>query len=462
MQRPIVDKVSYETYDVVVVGGGMAGISAAVASGRCGARTLLIEKAGWLGGMGITGATGLHSFFNIFDAYPGAERTKLVEGIAQELVDRVTSLGGGVGHVRMKRGGDFISMFTPVEPEVFKYVSARMCIESGVKLLLHSVMDEVHSTNGHIEGIIIWNKSGRKFINAKQYVDCTGDGDLVAYAGASFENFKAGQPGAYSAGFTFRLCNIDLTKMEADLESKGMITQLAYAIKPGTKKPDIVRLGINIGKLRNYGAENLPGYFLSSSIRPRELTYCNCINYGPNDGLDADALTNAEIDLRGRILQISEIFRKYVAGCEECYVAGPAPSVGQRRSRAIHCEYELSQEDCTEGRQFEDQIGCFGFIDNSKYFVREAGAYGIPYRALIPKGLDNVLIAGRMMTVDLVAHNSTRNTVCCLLCGQAAGTAVAMSAIKNIEPINLDAQELREQLLKQGVLLKPKIDPIRE
>ncbi len=462
MQNPIINKTSYETYDVVVVGGGMAGISTAIASGRYGAKTLLIEKAGWLGGMGITGATGLHSFYNVFDAHPGAERMKLVDGIAQELVDEVTSLGGGVGHVRMKRGGDFISMFTPVEPEVFKYVSMRMCIESGVKLLFHSVMDEVYSNNGHIEGIVIWNKSGRRFISAKRYVDCSGDGDLAAYAGASFEHFKAGDPGAYSAGFTFRLCNINLAEMEADLESKGMITQLAYAIKPGTKEPDIVRLGINIGKLKNYGAENLPGYFLSSSIRPRELTYCNCINYGPNDGLDADALTNAEIDLRGRMLQISEIFRKYIAGCEECYVAGPAPSAGQRRSRAIHCEYELSQDDCTEGRQFEDQIGCFGFIDNSKYFVREAGAYGIPYRALIPKGLDNALIAGRMMTVDLVAHNSTRNTVCCLLCGQAAGTAAAISAKKDIEPINLDVQELREQLLKQGVLLTPKIDPIRE
>ncbi len=462
MQQPTLDKLSYENYDVVVVGGGMAGIASAISSGRNGARTLLIEKSGWLGGMGITGATGLHSFFNIFDAYPGAERTKLVEGIAQELVDRVTYMGGGVGHVRMKRGGDFISMFTPVEPEVFKYVSAQMCIESGVKLLFHSVMEEVHSVNGHIEGIVIWNKSGKKFIRAKQYVDCSGDGDLVAYAGADFEHFKPGQPGAYSAGFTFRLCNINLAEMEADLESKGMITQLAYAVKPGMNKPDIVRLGINISKLRNYSAENLPMYFLSSSIRPRELTYCNCINYGPNDGLDVDALTNAEVDLRGKMLQISEIFRKYIAGCEECYVAGPAPSVGQRRSRAIHCEYELSQDDCTEGRQFDDQIGCFGFIDNSKYFVREAGAYGIPYRALIPKGLDNALIAGRMMTVDLVAHNSTRNTVCCLLCGQAAGAAAAISAKKDIEPINLDAQELREHLLKEGVLLTPKLDPIRE
>jgi hypothetical protein len=213
-------------------------------------------------------------------------------------------------------------------------------------------------------------------------------------------------------------------------------------------------------KLREEGAENVPGYFLSSSLRPRELTYCNCINYGPNDGLDAEALTDAEIVLRGRMFDVAEMFRKHVAGCEECYVAGPAPSVGQRRGRAIHCEDELTQEDCTEGKQFDEQIACFGFIDNGRYFVRDAGAYGIPYRALVPKGLDNVLIAGRMMTVDLVAHNSTRNTVCCLACGQAAGIAAALAAAQGLAPIEVDFGVLRETLLKDGVLLKPRPVPL--
>ncbi len=126
------------------------------------------------------------------------------------------------------------------------------------------------------------------------------------------------------------------------------------------------------------GYEAAPRYFLSSSLRPREITYCNCINYGPNDGLDPAALTAAEVDLRGQMLAVAEMFRSYVAGCEQCYVAGPAPMVGQRRGLAIHCDYELSQDDVVSGRQFDDQIACFGFIDNNRYFVREASAYGIP------------------------------------------------------------------------------------
>lgn len=460
MVLPDVRENTYPPFDVIVAGGGMAGIAAAIAAGRHGAKTLLVEQAGWLGGIGITGATGLHNFFNIFDACPGVERRRVAAGIAQELVDRVYAMGGGVGHVRMERGGDFISMVTPVEPEVFKLAAALMCLESGVKLLLHTTLDEVRSRDGHIESLVVWNKSGRSTLRGRTYIDCTGDGDLAAYAGAPFETFKPGDPGAYSAGFTFRLCNVNLEQMEADLERRGLISQIAHAVKPGGERPEMVRLGIDMGKLRKAGVENAPGYFMSTSLRPREITYCNCINYGPNDGLNAETLTTAEVTLRGQMLEVTDLFRQNFAGCEEAYPAGPAPSAGQRRGRAIHCDYELTQADCTEAVQFDDQVGCFGFIDNPHFSVREAGAYGIPYRALIPKSVDNLLIAGRMMTVDLVAHNSTRNTVCCLICGQAAGTAAALAAGKDGQPLRVDVERLQELLRKDGALLAPKPDPL--
>jgi hypothetical protein len=438
----------------------MAGIAAAIAAARAGAHTLLVERHGWLGGMGITGATGLHSFYNVFDAAPGAGRMRVAGGIAQELVDRVTQMGGGMGHVRMERGGDFVSMLTTVEPEVFKLAAARLCLESGVRLLFHTVLDEVCSQAGVVEGAVVWNKAGRSLIRAKQYVDCTGDGDLAAYAGAEFAHFAAGDPGAYSAGFTFRLCNVDLDRFEQDLEAGGLLYQMAHAVKPGMDRADLIRVGIDMSKLREQIGDWTPGYFLACSIRPRELTYCNCINYGPNDGLDPDALSAAETELRGQMLQVTELFRKHIEGCESCYPAGPAPTVGQRRARAIRCQYELTQQDCTEGAQFPDQIGCFGFIDNSRHFVKGAGAYGIPYRALVPRNLKNVLIAGRMMTVDLVAHNSTRNTVCCLVCGQAAGTAAAMAAKAGTAPAEVNTGALRLALTQAGALLEPRPDPV--
>ena len=212
--------------------------------------------------------------------------------------------------------------------------------------------------------------------------------------------------------------------------------------------------------MRAEGVDNTPGYFLSSSLRPREITYMNCINHGPNDGMNPDHLTEAELDLRARMFDVADMFRRHVAGCEECYPAGPSPYAGQRRGLAIRCDYELSQEDCTKGRQFDDQIACFAFIDNSRYLVRDAGAYGIPYRALLPRDIDNLYIAGRMMTVELVAHNSTRNTVCCLVCGQAAGTAAAMAAAANGVTREVDVQALQDALRVGGVLLQPRPDPL--
>jgi hypothetical protein len=462
MQLPAIDETRYEPFEVIIAGGGMAGISAAISAARTGGRTLLIDKAGWLGGMGITGATGLHTFFNVFDVHPGAERMRLVAGIAQELVDRVQQLGGGLGHVRIERGGDFVSMLTTVEPETFKLAAFQLLQEAGARILLHTVLEEVRSSGGHVEGLIIWNKSGRSLLRAKQYIDCTGDGDLAAYAGAQFETYKPGDPGAYAAGFTFRLCNIDLAAAEADLEKRGLIRQIAHAVKPGMSQPELVRLSLNVHELQGPEEPKVLEYFFACSLRPREFTFCNCINYGPNDGLDAEALTRAEISLRRRMFEVAEVFRKKVKGFEQCYVAGAAPSAGQRRGRAVHCEYELTQEDVTEGRRFDDQIAVFGFIDNPNFFVREAGAYGIPYRALIPRGLDNVLIAGRMMSVDLAAHNSTRNTACCLICGQAAGAAAALAAAGGTSPQQVNIEALRGRLRTDGVLLEPLPDPIKQ
>ncbi len=454
MQFPIVDTERYEQFDVVAAGGGMAGIAAAIAAARQGAKTLLVEKAGWLGGMGITGATSLHNFFNIFGAHSGAERLRVVGGVGQELVDRCMQLNGALGHVRIERGGEFVSMATIVEPETFKLAAFQLCHEAGARLLLHTAVDEVRSTGGHIDGVVVWNKAGRSLVRAGQYIDCTGDGDVAAYAGADVVNFKADDPGAYHAGFTFRLCNIDLQALESDLERKGLIWHVAHAVKPGMSQPELVRISLDAKRMGELFGEPILWYFFATSVRPREFTYVNCVNYGPNDGLDPDALTRAEVDMRGSMFGIADLFRRAVAGCQDCYVAGPAPSAGQRRARAIKCEHDITQDDCTEGRKFDDRIGCFSFIDNNRYLVKDAGWYDIPYRSLIPKKLDNLLIAGRMMSVDYVAHNSTRNTACCLVCGQATGTAAALAAKAGVSPRDLAQAELQRQLRADGALLE--------
>jgi len=441
--------------DVAVVGGGVAGVAAAIASARQGAETVLIERAGWLGGIGITGATGLHSFYNVYQVEPRADRLRLVRGIPQDLVDRVQALGGGVGHVEMERGGDFVSMLTVVEPETFKLAAAQLCREAGVRLLLHTTLVDADACAGQVRSLKVWSKAGLGTVRARVFIDCTGDADLSAAAGADCITYRPGDEGAYAAGFTFRLCNVDLGALVGHLDREGLLYQHAAAVKPGMSERETIRIGLNTRAMRERGADDAPGYFLATSMRPRELTYCNCVNFGPLDPLSPQDLTAAEVANRGRIFEVADFFRRHFPGCEGCYPAGPAPAVGPRRARAVRCEYELSRDDVTDGARFEDQVGLFGFIDNGRFSVKDAGAYGIPYRALVPRGMDNLLIAGRMMTVDLVAHNSTRNTTCCMVCGQAAGTAAALATGEGRSVREVDPERLRRALRAGGALLEP-------
>ncbi len=451
-------KKKLESYDVLVAGGGLAGFAAAISAARNGAKTILIEKEGYLGGLGVIGATALHNFFNIFDATPGTQRLRVARGIAQELVDLVQEHGGAIGHIHLEKGGRYISMITPVEPEITKAVLNKMLLEAGVELLLHTVVIQVLTNNDIIEGVVVWNKAGYTFVPAKQYIDCTGDGDLAAYAGVPYKHFKTNDVGAYPAGFTFRLCNIDLVKMEADLERKGLITMLGHATKPGDTEPELVRLGFNIRRL----GFKKTFYFYATSLRPNELTYCNCLNFGPNDGLDPKRLTNGEVYIRKLLLEVVEFFRNKIDGCQNCYAAGAAPYIGQRRGRAIHCEYELSKEDCLEGREFEDQIGCISFIDAGNLIVKNSGAFGIPYRAIIPLKIKNLLVAGRTISPNNVAFAATRNTVCSMITGQASGTAASMAVTKGYSPRDIDVKTLREELIKDDALLKPISDPLND
>ena len=445
-----------ESYDVLVAGGGLAGFAAALSASRNGAKTILIEKDGFLGGLGVIGATALHNFFNIFDATPGAPRLRVAAGIAQELVDRVQDYGGAIGHVHLEKGGRYISVVTPVEPEITKTVLNEMLIEAGVELLLHTTLIEVITNDDIINGVVIWNKAGYAYINAEQFIDCTGDGDLAAYAGAPYKHFKSNDIGAYPAGFTFRLCNIDLVKMEEDLNRKKLITMLGHAIKPYGTDPELVRIGFNLRRLGFKKAF----YFYASSLRPNELTYCNCLNYGPNDGLDPERLTSGEVYIRDLLLEIVNFFRNKIDGCQDCYAAGAAPYIGQRRGRSIHCEYEISKEDCLEGKEFEDQIGCVSFIDLGNLIVKNSGAFGIPYRAIVPLKIKNLLVAGRTISPDNIAFAATRNTVPSMITGQAAGTAASIAISKGIMPRNIDIKSLQENLIEDGALLMPIPDPL--
>jgi len=436
--------------DVCVIGGGTAGFVSALASARTGAKTILVEKNGFLGGTAINGATGLHSFFNIYKPFPRAPKVQLVKGIPQEIVDELVKAGGSTGHIEMEEGYDFVSILTPVDPEVFKMVALKMCEkEPNLNLMLHtSVISTVLKEEGKIEGIVINSKIGLEFIKAKMFVDCSGDGDVVSKAGAKFRHIKGEEEGAYGVGLTFRIGNVDLEESVNFLRRENILTQLARGIKPGDNRESIVRIGAKFSE--KFKGEDVPRYFLATSIRPNELTHVNCIGFGPLDSLSRDDLTRAEIILREKVQKTLNWLKTDIPGFSDSFVSGTSISVGVRRTRAIECLYNLSREDVLEGRSFPDEIGRFGFIDNPNYFVKDGGSYGIPYRCLVPIGVKNCLVAGRMISLDFVVHNSTRNTACCMVQGQAAGTAAALCVLENTEPAKLSSKLLREKLAEDG------------
>ena len=187
-------------FDVLVAGGGLAGFAAALSAARNGAKTILIDKNGFLGGLGVVGAVVIHNYFNVFDATPGAPRLRVAAGIAQELIEKLKQRRGAIDDIRVEKFGEHTSMITIVEPEITKTVLNEMLLEGGVKLLLHSTIIQVLTEEKEIQGVVIWNKAGFTYVRAKQYIDCTGDGDLAAYAGVPFKHFKANKPGAYPGG----------------------------------------------------------------------------------------------------------------------------------------------------------------------------------------------------------------------------------------------------------------------
>jgi hypothetical protein len=441
-------------YDVVVVGGGTAGVVAAIAAARNGARTALVERYGFLGGCLIGGATGIHSFFNIYKAGRPTERKQVVRGLPQEIVDRLTAIGGGLGHVEMREGFDFVSMLTPCEPEAYKVLAHQMCAEAGVDLLLHTALVDAFAVDGQARGLIVESKSGREAILARRIVDCSGDADAAAMLGAPFTLYK-GEDNYYSVSMTFRIGNADLDRAVEFLRGKGALTQWATAVKWGGARESTVRLGANFRAWDNGWEEaGFRGWILSTSIREQDLTYANCTSVSIGDALNRDDLSYAEGALRAQAGRTVEFLREQVRGFEDAYVAATSAQTGVRRTRIVHCHYGLSREDVLKGRGFPDEVARFGFIDNSRYFIEDNGAYGIPYRALMPLEIDNLLVAGRMISTDRVVHNSTRNTASCMAQGEAAGTAAALSVRLGVTTQRLDPQALRAQLRAQGAYIE--------
>lgn len=438
--------------DVLVCGGGTAGFAAALTAARNGADTILIEHNGYVGGTMVNGAGPLHSFFNLYHAYPEAGKHQVVRGVAQEIVDRLVERGKSPGHMEQKRGGGYDSVITLVDWEGYKALALEMLTEAGVRLLLHTDAVSVVKEDFRVSHVIIQNKSGREAIRAKVVIDTTGDADVADLAGCETEKRHF----TTTIGMPFGMQNVDMHRLVDFLEEKGLITQLVFGREQSPDNPAI-RLGFNLKKIPEFTEfmeENGIWGPLGFSLHENEFTYINGTCVRSVDTTNAQELSDAEVKLRLQVKTLSEMLVKYIPGFENAYVSWTPNKVGVRLTRIVRCEHVLSLDEIVGGQRFEDEVFLYGFHDSApRVTIKDGKWYGFPYRAMLPVGVDDILVAGRCVTREWEAHMSTRNTVSCIAQGQAAGTAAAIAAREGVAPRNIDVQNLRRTLKEQGVFL---------
>jgi hypothetical protein len=444
--------VSSKAFDVVVAGGGTAGVVAALAAARNGAKTVLVEGKGYTGGTVVEGGTALHSFYNLWKAFPGVEKRQVVRGIPQEIVDRLVAVGGTCGHAEMERGFDYDSVCTAIDVELYKLVTLEMLEEAGVHLYLNTLLTGAEVSAGTIEAVLAQSRSGAERIEARAFVDCTGYGDLAAFAGARFcELNDHGVANSIGVG------GVSVEGYLSFLERYGAVGQLAKGQRGG-RDNQIVRIDAAAHRLPAEFVERVHQLGLHLVVTTLHDDYFMFLklNYKMDQSpTDRDAVARAELELRRRQKLAVELFREFVPGCEKAFIARSSPSLCIRRGRTILCDYDLSLEEILGGRRFDDEIALYGFHDCApRLKIQNGGVYGIPYRALLPEGLSNLLVTGMMITTNYDAHMSTRNTVSCMAMGQAAGTAAALSARAATSTRSVDVSEVREQLRRDGACLE--------
>ena len=449
-----VKKLPVREFDVIIAGGGTAGVVAAIASGRLGAKTALIESKGYVGGTVVEGGTALHSFFNLWKAFPGVEKRQVVRGIPQEIIDRLLLIGGTTGHGDVTAKIDYDCVCTAIDTELYKLVVLEMLVEAGVTVFTSTLVAGAVKKGQLLEGVITQSRMGREVFRGKCFIDSTAYGDLSAYAGAEFKELND-HPVCNSMG----LGNVNIEKLYSYLVKNNALGDLAYGIRDG-KEGQIIRLGsesgyIIKGKLPQEfvdGIIKLGSGLITTTVHDNYLMFIK-VNYKmPVSPTNRDEVAKAELIIRQNQYKTLELFRKYLPGCENAFIARTSPSLNIRRGRTISCDYDITLADVIEARHFDDDIMAYGFHDSApKYQVKNGGTYGVPYKALRVKGIDNLLAAGMLITSEFQAHMSTRNTVCCMGQGQAAGTAAALCASKKTSTRDLKYGDLRNALEKGNV-----------
>ena len=444
-------------FDVVVVGGGPAGAVAAIAAARQGVKTLLVEQYGYLGGMLTVAGVGPQMTFH-------AGETQVVRGIADEIICRLKELGLSPGHMEDFVG--YASSVTPFDAEGMKYVLETMALEAGVHLLYHTVFTGCTVDNGKISKIQLYSKNGFFDVEGKVFLDCTADADLSTCAGVPSLYGRESDHLAQPMTLNIKVAGVDRERM---IEYVSNNREDMLATIPFDRLRQIPRSGIQgayslIAKAKSTGEFDVDRDMVLcfETNTPGEIIL-NMSRITRKSAVDAFDLTDAEVEGRRQARQILNFMRNNIPGFENCYIVSTGPHIGVRESRKIHGIYKLTAEDLLNNRMFEDAIAMGGYpidihspdgAETNHRHLKHASWYSVPYRSLVTNEIENLIVAGRCISVTHEACAAIRVTPIVMAIGQAAGTAAAQSVATSECANSLDVHLLRENLTKNNVFLE--------
>ena len=422
-----------EEVDVLVVGAGSAGSTAAIAAARAGARTMVVERYGFMGGVS-TGV--LDTFYGFYT--PGEVTKKVVGGIPDDIVGQLSERG--VAFIRQNTYG--AGGGVTYNPETLKMVWEDTALASGVRLLFHSFCtDVVTSQDGRrVKEIIVDGKRGLMRIAARYVVDASGDADVCYRAGAPFEKAGEHEP-AQTLTTTFRLAGVDVEK------ARSYPKEELHALMRDANESGYYDLPREEGSAHR---TPVPGVVLAIMTR-----------VDGHDPTDPVSLTKAEIKGRRQVAEYVRFLVDRAPGYENAKLVALSTQIGIRETRRIYGDYRLTVDDVLGARKFSDAIGQCGAPiedhhpgrDTKWIYIEDSGVYDIPFRVLVPQKLENVLVAGRCLSATHDAHASCRSMGQTMTMGEAAGTATALCIEQDTDVRGLDVSVLQDRLVRSGAIL---------
>jgi hypothetical protein len=459
--------IAQRDFDVVVLGGGSAGVASAIAAARNGARTVLVDAGPMIGGEMLSGIP--------IDGCLSSRGEWVVGGISRELFAECERMGGYIGPINDYRSLHVVA----IDPEVMKLAVVNLVHMAGVTLLLYTFAETVVAENGTVKGVVVLNKNRRTLITGKVIIDCTGDGDAAVDAGAPWEIGDAATGNLQPVTMVYRMQGVETKRLLefvrahpehfglAEYKDRGMSIQEAAEglYKQGLPKVFLVANGPLMKQAIADGEMYQSSMIAVTPISlARKEVSINSTRIGNLDATQTSDLSRALPDLLDQVWLGVNFMRKYVPGFENAVFSGIAPRIGIRETRRIVGEYMLTKDDVMQARKRDDGIGKGAHeldvhgsgVKHVRSTIKDEGSYDIPYACLVPKNVKNMLVAGRCFSSTREAHSSARVMGTCMAMGQAAGTAAAWCAGEaqwNGDVRAVDVGRLRSTLRAQGAVL---------